>query len=119
MPGIKKFKGFKNFIKNQGIVGLAVGFILGGAISKFVTSLVVDIINPILHGLLGGVNDLDTEVFHVGHAAIHYGTFINNGIDFIVIAFVVYFGVSIFNIDEEQIGKVDLGKIGALNAIKK
>jgi large conductance mechanosensitive channel len=41
-------KGFLNFIREQGVVGLAVGFILGGSVSKVVTSLVTDIINPVL-----------------------------------------------------------------------
>ncbi len=102
---MKGLRGFKEFIKSQGVVGLAVGFILGGAISKFVASLVSDIINPILNGLLGGVEDFNTKVFYVGKAAIHYGSFINSGIDFIVIALVVYFGVKILRIDQDQIKK--------------
>jgi large conductance mechanosensitive channel len=114
-------KGFREFIKNQGVLSLAIGFILGGAISKFVTSLVVDIINPFLNFALGGVDDLDKKVFHLGKAVtIHYGSFINNGIDFVVIALVVYFGVKLFRIDEEKIGKIDIGKIGtSFGAIKK
>jgi large conductance mechanosensitive channel len=114
-------KGFKEFIKNQGVVSLAIGFILGGAISKFVTSLVVDIINPLLNFALGGVDDLDKKVFHIGkEVSIHYGSFINNGIDFIVIALVVYFGVKILKIDQEKIGKIDIGKIGtSFGALKR
>ena len=41
-------KGFIAFIREQGVVGLAVGFILGGAIAKMVTSLVNDMINPLI-----------------------------------------------------------------------
>lgn len=98
-------KGFKDFIKNQGVLTFAIGFILGGAVSKFVSSFVTDIMNPILSGLLGGVGDLSSAVFYIGKATIHYGTFINTGIDFLVIALVVYIGVKILGINEKQIKK--------------
>ncbi len=114
---MKGLKGFREFIKNQGVLGLAIGFILGGAVSKFVTSLVTDIINPILNGVLGGVEDLDKKVIHVGKASVHYGSFLNNGIDFLIIALVVYFGVKIFRIDEEKLGKIDIGKVGNFGTI--
>lgn len=116
---ISGFSGFSDFLKNQGVLTLAIGFILGGAISKFVSSLVVDIINPIFNAALGGVDDLGTKVFHLGGASIHYGTFLNNGIDFIVIALVVYAGVKLLGMDHEQIGKMDIGKINSLNAMSK
>lgn len=116
---MKGIKGFRDFIKNQGVVGLAIGFILGGAVSKFVTSLVVDIINPILNGVLGGVDDLDKKIFHVGKSTVHYGSFLNNGIDFVIIALVVYFGVKLFRIDEEKIGKIDIGKVGTFGNLPK
>lgn len=118
--GIRKIKGlsgFREFLKNQGVLTLAIGFILGGAISKFVSSLVVDIINPLLSGALGGVDNLNTQVIHFNKSTIHYGTFLNNGIDFIIIALVVYAGVRIFNMDQEQIGKMDIGKINSLNGM--
>lgn len=109
---VKGLKGFREFIKNQGVMGLAVGFILGGAISKFVSSLVTDIINPVLNGLLGGVDDLDKKVAKFGEVKVHYGAFLNNGIDFLVIAFVVYIGVELLNVDKDQIQKIDIGKVG-------
>lgn len=114
---IKGLTGFREFLKNQGVLTLAIGFILGGAISKFVSSLVVDIINPLLSGALGGVDNLNTEVIHFNKSTIHYGTFLNNGIDFIIIALVVYAGVRLFKMDQDQIGKMDIGKINSLNGI--
>ena len=116
---IKGLSGFRSFLKNQGVVTLAIGFILGTAISKFVSSLVTDIINPILNFALGGVDELGTKVIHIGKSSIHYGTFLNNGIDFIVIALVVYLGVKLLGMDQEQIGKMDVGKINSLNTPKK
>ena len=78
---------------------------------------ITDIINPIINGLLGGVDDLDKKVVHVGKVVVHYGSFLNNGIDFLVIALVVYFGVKLLRIDEEQIQKIDIGKIGTFGTI--
>ena len=120
LPRIRGLSGFKDFLKNQGVVTLAIGFILGTAISKLVSSLVADIINPLLNVALGGVDDLNTQIFTIGKAHIHYGTFLNNGIDFIVIALVVYIGVKLLGMDQEKIGKMDVGKITSLNTtIKK
>jgi large conductance mechanosensitive channel len=102
---MKGLQGFREFIKNQGVFGLAVGFILGGAVSKFVSSLVTDIIYPVLNGLLGGVGDLTTQVVYVGGSAVKYGTFLSTGIDFIIIAFVVYASFKLLKIDHDIIKK--------------
>ena len=93
-------KGFLEFIREQGVVGLAVGFILGGAISKVVTSIVNDLITPLLGVLLGSVNNLKDSYFKIGSAKFLWGSFINNLINFLVIAFVVYFGVKILKLDK-------------------
>jgi len=116
---ISGMSGFRNFLKNQGVLTLAIGFILGGAISKFVSSLVTDIINPLLNIALGGVDDLSSKVIHLDGSVIHYGTFLSNGLDFIVIALVVYFGIKLFGMDQETIGKMDIGKINSLNTMSK
>ncbi|MFA5127158.1 MAG: large conductance mechanosensitive channel protein MscL [Patescibacteria group bacterium] len=92
------FNGFVNFIREQGVVGLAVGFILGGAVSKVVSGLVTDIINPLVGALLGGAN-LDQLAWQVGANKVMLGAFINIVIDFVIIAFVVYFGVKILKFD--------------------
>jgi large conductance mechanosensitive channel len=84
-------KGFLEFVREQGVVGLAIGFILGGAVSKLVSALVEDLINPILGVILGAVGGLETAVFRVGAAEIKYGHFIGAMIDFVVIALVVYY----------------------------
>ncbi len=93
-------KEFINFIREQGVVGLAVGFILGGAVSKVVSALVTDIINPLLGTALGAAGGLKTASFHVGSAEILYGDLISVVIDFIVIALVVYFGVKALRLDK-------------------
>ncbi|MBU2036776.1 MscL family protein [Patescibacteria group bacterium] len=92
--------GFINFIREQGVVGLAVGFILGGAVSKIVAALVSDIINPILGLMMGAAGGLKTASFGLGSARILYGDLISVTIDFIVVALVVYFGVKLIGLDK-------------------
>ena len=86
-------KGFIDFVREQGVVGLAVGFILGGAVSKVVTALVTDIVNPLLGMAMGAVGNFKDASFGIGSAQILYGDLISVAIDFVVIALVVYFGV--------------------------
>jgi len=93
-------KGFMNFIREQGVVGLAVGFILGGAISKLVQSLVTDVINPLLGIVLGAAGKLSDMSLKIGSAKIMWGNFISVTINFAVIAFVVYFGVTLLKLDK-------------------
>jgi len=88
--------GFMNFIREQGVVGLAVGFILGGAVSKVVSALVSDLINPALGFVLGsteGLKALQTGPFM-------WGDFIAILVDFLVIAAVVYFLVKGLGLDK-------------------
>ena len=92
-------KGFLNFVREQGIVGLAVGFILGGAVSKTVSSLVDNVINPVIGLLLGKVNLADKALV-VGEASLKWGAFLTTVIDFLIIALVVYFGVKALGLDK-------------------
>lgn len=95
-------KGFIDFVRKQGVVGLAIGFILGGSVSQVVSALVEDIINPLVGVLLGAVGGLEEAVLKIGSAEIRYGHFVGVMIDFVIIAFVVYF---IFKGLEEKIDK--------------
>ena len=79
--------GFITFIREQGVIGLAIGFILGGAVSRVVSSLVDDIIQPLLGSLLGSPDGLSSLT--VG--PVTYGNFITTTIDFVIIAAVIYF----------------------------
>jgi len=93
-------KGFIDFIREQGVVGLAIGFILGGAVSRVVSALVTDIINPLLSIPLGIAGNLKTASINLGPATILYGDLISVAIDFIVIALVIYFGVKMIGLDK-------------------
>ncbi len=78
---------FITFIREQGVVGLAVGFILGGAVSKVVSSLVSDVINPIIGAIFGSTSGMSAMM--IGPVAL--GSFISVLIDFIIVAAVVFF----------------------------
>ncbi|HBY10361.1 hypothetical protein A2473_01325 [candidate division WWE3 bacterium RIFOXYC2_FULL_42_13] len=93
-------KGFLNFIREQGVVGLAVGFILGGAVSKLVASLVGDIISPLLALALKNIENLQGAYLQVGSAKIMWGSFLNVLIDFVVVAFVVYLAIKLLKLDK-------------------
>ena len=93
-------KGFLNFIRSQGVVGLAVGFILGGAVSKLVSAIVTDLINPFLGLILGSTVGLKDAYLALGTAKIMWGDFISVLVDFLVITLVVYFGVTALKLDK-------------------
>ncbi len=95
----KKLQGFMDFLRAQGVVGLAVGFILGGAVSKIVASLVDNIINPLVGALLGKV-DLADKAAQLGSVSLKYGAFISTLVDFVIVAAVVYFGVKSLGLDK-------------------
>lgn len=93
-------RGFIDFVREQGVIGLAVGFILGGAVSKVVASLVADIINPVLGIILGAAGPLKEAYLKVGPIKLMWGDFLATVIDFLVIALVVYYGVKILKLDK-------------------
>jgi large conductance mechanosensitive channel len=95
---VSKLQGFIDFIREQGVVGLAIGFILGGAVSKIVASLVDNVINPLVGIILGKV-DLTDRMLVIGQASIKWGAFVSSIIDFVVIAAVVYFGFKMLGLD--------------------
>ncbi|QQR50630.1 MscL family protein [Candidatus Nomurabacteria bacterium] len=96
---VSKLQGFIDFIREQGVVGLAIGFILGGAVSKIVGSLVDNVINPIVGIILGKV-DLAERMITIGQASIKWGAFVSSIIDFVVIAAVVYFGFKMLGLEK-------------------
>ena len=88
----KHIGGFIDFIREQGVVGLAIGFILGGAVSKVVSALVTDIINPLIGAMIGSADGLKEASIKLGEQQILWGDFVSITIDFLIIAAVVYFG---------------------------
>ena len=82
-------KEFKEFAMRGNVVDLAVAVIIGGAFGKIVTSLVADVMMPIVGLLLGGVNFTGLSIT-VGDAVIKYGAFIQAIVDFVIIAWVIF-----------------------------
>ncbi len=92
---LKKGKSeFKEFIMRGDVVDLAVGVIVGGAFGKIVTSLVNDILMPLIGVLIGGI-DFSHLSIDVLDAKIMYGSFIQQVIDFLIVAFCIFMFVKI------------------------
>ncbi|EEL68611.1 MULTISPECIES: large conductance mechanosensitive channel protein MscL [Bacillus] len=87
---------FKKFAFKGNVIDLAVGVVIGAAFGKIVSSLVKDIITPLLGMVLGGVNFTDLH-FGYGKSAVMYGNFIQTIFDFLIIAASIFMFVKVFN----------------------
>ena len=100
---IKFLSDFKAFAMKGNVIDMAVGVIIGGAFGKIVTSLVNDIIMPIMGILIGGINFKDLKWVikeasadgSVPEVVLPYGNFIQNTVDFLIIAFAIFTFISI------------------------
>lgn len=89
-------KEFKQFISRGSVMDLAVGVIIGGAFGKIVTSLVNDIIMPLIGIILGGL-DFTALSIKVSDSTIMYGAFLQNVIDFLLIALSIFVMIKFLN----------------------
>ena len=87
---------FKKFAVRGNVIDLAVGVIIGGAFGKIVSSLVNDIIMPLVGLILGGI-DFSGLSWKVGEAEVKYGAFLQTVVDFLVIAFSIFLFVKLLN----------------------
>ncbi len=92
----KSLQEFKAFIARGNVMDLAVGVIVGGAFSSIVTSLVNNILTPIIGLLLGG-KDFSNLAITFRDTRIEYGAFIQSVIDFLIIAFCIFIIVKVVN----------------------
>jgi len=81
---------FKTFILRGNVLDLAIAVVIGAAFGAIVTSLVENIITPII-GAIGGQPDFSALTFTINNSQIHYGAFINSLISFLIIALVIFF----------------------------
>ena len=100
---MKLFDDFKAFVMRGNVVDMAVGVIIGGAFGKIVTSLVNDIFMPIIGVLIGNVNFSDLQI-KLGEplegaeqAAIKYGMFIQEVVNFLIIALCIFMVIKVIN----------------------
>ena len=104
--GESQLKSFFDFIRTQGVVGLAVGLVLGGSVSVMVKSLVDNVVMPPLGLIVGSAEGIKGLVWTMGQTAggqpitLRYGIFLNDLINFVVIALVVYVIVSFLKIEK-------------------
>ena len=94
--GTKTLKEFKTFISKGNVVDLAVGVIIGSAFGKIVSSLVNDILMPIIGIIIGGI-DFSNLTIQIKDATIKYGIFIQNIIDFLIVAFCIFIFIKLIN----------------------
>ena len=100
---MKLFDEFKAFVMRGNVVDMAVGVIIGGAFGKIVTSLVNDIFMPIIGMILGNVNfssleiKLGEPVEGAEQAAIRYGMFIQEIVNFLIIALCIFMVIKVIN----------------------
>lgn len=89
-------KEFKKFISRGNVVDLAVGVVIGSAFGKIVSSLVDNIIMPLIGIVIGGIDftKLSLTIFDV---KIQFGIFMQNIVDFLIIAFCIFIAIKIFN----------------------
>ena len=92
----KNISEFKKFIARGNVIDLAVGVIIGGAFSSIVTSLVNNILTPILGLVLGGV-DFSNLSITFKDTKIEYGAFIQSIIDFLIIAICIFIIIKFIN----------------------
>ncbi len=96
-------KEFRDFINRGSVLDLAVGVIVGGAFNKIISSLVNDLIMPAVGVVLGGIDFTSLEItipnFFGGAGAAHirYGNFIQNIVDFLIVAFCVFIFIKLIN----------------------
>ena len=89
-------KEFREFAIRGNVIDLAVAVIIGAAFGKIISSLVDDILMPLIGLLIGGI-DFSTLAITVGSAQVKYGAFIQNIIDFLIVAFVIFLLVRAMN----------------------
>lgn len=94
--GTKTLKEFKTFISKGNVIDLAVGVIIGSAFGKIVSSLVNDILMPIIGIIIGGI-DFSNLTIQIKDATIKYGIFIQNIIDFLIVAFCIFIFIKLIN----------------------
>ena len=95
---------FKEFISRGNVMDMAVGIIIGGAFTAIVTSLVDDVINPIL-GIAGGMDFSNIVIPLTGDATLKIGSFINAIINFLIMAFILFSIIKAMNTAASKLKK--------------
>ena len=103
VPGVKTGNGFIEFVRTQGVIGLAIGLAIGTAAGATVKTLVEGFINPIVQFIVGTREGLEANVWHVelwGRTAdFKWGAFVSSAITLLATAFIIYLIVHFLKLD--------------------
>ncbi|WP_431030299.1 large conductance mechanosensitive channel protein MscL [Lysinibacillus sp. LZ02] len=91
------WKEFKEFIMRGNVLDLAIAVVIGAAFNAIVTSLVQNIITPLIGILAGGMDFTDDFVWTIGNESVMFGSFIQSVIDFLIIAFSIFMALKFVN----------------------
>ena len=94
-------KEFKEFVMRGNVLDLAVAVIIGGAFGKIISSLVNDILMPLIGLLMGGVNFAGLS-FTVGEAVVTWGNFVQSIVDFLIVAWVIFMIIKAANATKKK-----------------
>ena len=112
---------FKEFASKGNVTDMAIGVVIGGAFQKIITSLVEDVITPII-SIFTGKADFTQLYFTINNAEIHYGNFLTAIIDFLIVAlslFLALKAINTLNKRTELLAKGGLDKITDAKLLKK
>ena len=107
-------KEFKKFIARGNVMDLAVGVIVGAAFSAIVTSLVDNMLMPVIGVITGGIDFSTGLTITVGDAVVNFGAFLQSVIDFLIIAFCIFILVKVVN---KIIGKEEKTAVKAADIV--
>jgi large conductance mechanosensitive channel len=96
-------KGFKKFLSDFSFLELVIGFMLAAAAGKVVSSLVDNIITPLFETYISPLKNLENATMYIGSAKITYGVFLNDLVNFIIVAVILYLLIILFGIKRKKI----------------
>ena len=92
-------RGFVQFLRNQGVSGLAIGFVIGAAAQDFVKAFSNDLLNPVISAAMGGFGNLANASSTVGTVTFGWGHFLSSFINLLLVALVIYFALKLLKVD--------------------
>lgn len=108
----RPFQGFFNFVREQGVVGIGVGFVIGSSAAVLIKSIVTNLINPLIGVVMGGTNLANKTIClnsrtNVCQNTLNYGQVISDIVSFLLILVVVYFVIKVLRLEKLDKEKAD------------
>jgi large conductance mechanosensitive channel len=96
----KQASGFTNFIRDQGVVGVGIGLVLGIQIKAVVDTIMASFVNPVTASLLPGGGGLSSQVVKIGSVKIGWGAIVYSLFTFLIVAFIIYAAYKLLRLDK-------------------